>query len=129
MDLLVGNEIRDLVVVVTVAGDVDVFSAPHLRENLDRNIATGHLHLVVDLQDVTFMDSTGMGVLVNRLKLLRLHGGSVRVVCTVPRILRLFAITGLDVVLPTYETVDEAVAATHDVLQSTVDDSVPDSRE
>lgn len=109
MELTVDSRVSEPVALVTVTGDVDVYSAPRLRLHLDRNIAMGWVHLVVDLERVTFMDSTGLGVLVSRLKLARLHKGSMRVVCTVPRILRLFDITGLDDVLPRFETVQTAM--------------------
>lgn len=110
MSLTVRTEVREPVAILTVAGDVDVYSAPRLREYLDRSIVARRVHIVVDLEGVTFMDSTGLGVLVDRLKLARLHKGSLRVVCTVRRILRLFDITGLNDVLPRFETVEEAVA-------------------
>lgn len=110
MDVTVSNEAHGDVTLVTIQGDVDVYTAPALREHLDRLIATGHRHLVLDLEQVPFIDSTGLGVLVGRLKLTRLQKGSMRVVCTVPRILRVFEITGLNQVLSAYTTTDEALA-------------------
>ncbi len=110
MDVTVSNEAHGNVVLVTIRGDVDVYTAPVLREHLDRLIATGHRHLVLDLEDVPFIDSTGLGVLVGRLKLTRLQKGSMRVVCTVPRILRVFEITGLNQVLSVYAGSGDALA-------------------
>lgn len=109
MDVSVSNQERGDVVLVTIRGDVDVYTAPALREHLDRLIATGHRHLVLDLEQVPFMDSTGLGVLVGRLKLVRLQRGSLRVVCTVARILRVFDITGLNQVLSVYPDPEAAV--------------------
>ncbi len=116
MDLTVSSEIRQGVALVTVTGDVDVASAPRLAEHLDRTISAGRTYIVVDLEGVTFMDSTGLGVLVARLKLLRVLGGSMRAVCTVPRILRLFDITGLDNVLPIDATLAESIATVEAAL-------------
>ena len=67
-------------------------------------------HLVVDLQGVTFMDSTGLGVLVGRLKLVRVQDGTLKLVCTSERILKVFAITGLDKVFQIFDSIDEALA-------------------
>jgi len=64
----------------------------------------------VDLQNVTFMDSTGLGVLVGRLKLVRTHDGSLSLVCSNDRVLKVFAITGLDKVFRIYPTVEQALA-------------------
>ena len=79
-----------------VVGEIDVYTAPRLRERLDQEIEAGRHHLVVDLSGVSFMDSTGLGVLVGRLKQIRLHDGSLKLVCTHDRVLKVFVITGLD---------------------------------
>jgi anti-sigma B factor antagonist len=99
------------VTVVSVGGEIDVYTAPILREALDQQIALGHGNLIVDLDDVTFMDSTGLGVLVGRLKRVRGQAGSLRLVCTQERVLKVFKITGLDKVFAIYESLVEARAA------------------
>jgi len=109
--LTVSTSERDDVVVVTVSGEVDVYTAAQLRSALEDRIAAGQTALVVDLDDVGFIDSTGLGVLVGRLKTVRKTGGWLSVVCTNERILRLFGITGLDQVLPVHDSVDSAIAA------------------
>lgn len=111
MKLTVSTSERDDVVVVTVSGEVDVYTAPQLRSALEDRIADGRTALVIDLEDVGFIDSTGLGVLVGRLKTVRKVGGWLSVVCTSERILRLFAITGLDQVLPLHDSVESAVEA------------------
>lgn len=85
--------------VVHVSGDVDVTAAPAMREAIDATTAAGHRHLVLDLTEVTFIDSTGLGVVVGRLKSLRRDGGSLVVAAAHDRVLRVLAITGLDTVL------------------------------
>ena len=67
--------------------------------------------LVVDLTDVGFIDSTGLGVLVTTLKHVREAGGTLDVVVTSRRVLKVFALTGLDVVIPLHSTLDEALAS------------------
>ena len=64
--------------VVTVAGEVDVYTAAQLRAVLDEELGAGNARLVVDLDEVSFLDSTGLGVLVGRLKLVRNHSGWLR---------------------------------------------------
>lgn len=125
MDVTVSHQQPDDVVLVTIQGDVDVYTAPGLREHLDRLIAGGHRHLVLDLEHVPFMDSTGLGVLVGRLKRTRLQKGSMRVVCTVPRILRVFEITGLNQVLSVYDDAEEAIAQAQEHAGKDVADAVP----
>lgn len=98
--------------VVVVGGEIDVYTAPKLREQLIDLVSSGQYHLVVDMEAVEFLDSTGLGVLVGGLKRVRAHEGSLRLVCTQERILKIFRITGLTKVFPIYGTVEEAVAAT-----------------
>jgi anti-sigma B factor antagonist len=98
--------------VVVVGGEIDVYTAPKLREQLIDLVSAGNYDIVVDMENVEFLDSTGLGVLVGGLKRVRAHDGSLRLVCTQERILKIFRITGLTKVFPIHSSVDEAVAAT-----------------
>lgn len=93
--------------VVHVGGEIDVYTAPALRRELDEQINAGCRDLVVDLRNVTFMDSTGLGVLVGRLKLIRAQGGIMRVFGATERVLKVFTITGLDRVFDIVVSVDD----------------------
>ncbi len=104
------------VAVVRVHGEIDVYTAPVLREALDKHVAAGRTRFVVDLSDVSFMDSTALGVLVGRLKIVRTQEGSLRVVVVQERVRRVFAITGLDKVFPIHATVEEALTAAHETV-------------
>jgi anti-sigma B factor antagonist len=97
--------------VVHLGGEIDVYTAPLVREKLDEQIQGGRTQLVVDLTDVTFLDSTGLGVLVGRLKLTRTRGGAMRLVGTDDRVLKVFSIPGLDKVFEIHPTLDAALAA------------------
>ncbi|KAB1160996.1 STAS domain-containing protein [Micromonospora sp. DSM 115977] len=95
--------------VLEVGGEVDVYTAPRLRERLLELIDGGARHVVVDLGRVDFLDSTGLGVLVGALKRLRAAGGSFALVCDKEPLLKIFRITALDQVFPLHPTVDAAV--------------------
>ncbi len=96
MDLAITSTAQGARTVVHVGGEIDVYTAPALRRHLDEQIQRGCRDLVVDLAEVTFLDSTGLGVLVGRLKLIRSQGGIMRIVATQERVLKVFTITGLD---------------------------------
>ena len=98
--------------VVLVGGEIDVYTAPQLREKLVDLVGEQKYHLIVDMENVDFLDSTGLGVLVGGLKRVRAHDGSLQLVCTQERILKIFRITGLTKVFPIHSSVEEAVAAT-----------------
>jgi len=95
-------------VVVEIGGEIDVYTAPRLRERLIEMIAAGEKHIVVDLGRVEFLDSTGLGVLVGAHRRLRSSDGSLSVVCPHERLLKIFRITGLDNVFPIHSSVEEA---------------------
>ena len=95
--------------VVHVSGEVDVYTAPMLREELAALIDAGHTDVVVDLAEVSFMDSTGLGVLVGALKKIRTLGGELRLVIDQEKVLKIFRITALTQVFPIYPTLDEAL--------------------
>ena len=97
--------------VLQVAGEVDVYTAPMLREQIRELAAMGAVHLIADLSRVDFLDSTGLGALVGGLRRLRQAGGSLALVISTPRILRIFQITGLTKALAAQPSVADAITA------------------
>ncbi|HEX2040266.1 MAG TPA: STAS domain-containing protein [Acidimicrobiales bacterium] len=88
-------------VVVAVSGEVDAAGSESLRTRLDDVIDDeSPLSLVVDLQELTFMDSTGLGVLVHALKRMRERGGDLTLSAPSPATRKLLDISGLDRIFP-----------------------------
>ena len=112
MDLKLDHHSKDGIEIVDVEGEIDVYTAPRLRELLIELVNSRFYQLVVNMEKVEFLDSTGLGVLVGGLKRVRAHDGSLPdLVCTQERILKIFRITGLTKVFGIHDTVDEAIAA------------------
>lgn len=109
MDFTVEVSERSGRFVVTAVGELDAHTAPALQAQLSPLSQRPDVALVVDLSQVGFIDSTGLGVLVTTLKHVRESGGSLDVVVAGPRVLKVFALTGLDVVIPLHATLDEAL--------------------
>ncbi len=110
MDLTLNSRVQDGRTLLEVLGEVDVYTAPALRDRISELIDAGQHTLVVDLGGVEFLDSTGLGVLVAGLNRAKEVGGSLTLVCPQERVLKLFRITGLDEVFTVHGTVDEALA-------------------
>ena len=110
VDLKLDHHNKDGIEIVDVEGEIDVYTAPRLRELLIDLVNNSHYQLVVNMEKVEFLDSTGLGVLVGGLKRVRAHDGSLDLVCTQERILKIFRITGLTKVFGIHDTVDEAIA-------------------
>lgn len=100
--------------VVTVAGDVDLHSAPELRDRLASLSDTGARHVVVDLTECDFLDSMGLGVLLGAKKRMARDGRELHVVVSAPDVRRIFEITMLDRVLDLHATRAEALEAGRD---------------
>ena len=97
--------------VVVVAGELDLYTAPELRERLARVDEGGAERVVLDLSQVTLVDSMALGVLLGAKKRLATHAGSLDLVVSKPDIRRIFEITMLDRVFTLYASRDEALQA------------------
>lgn len=112
MDLALTSRTDGDFEIIEVGGEIDVYTAPRLREAIVAAVDAGHSRLIIDVGQVDFLDSTGLGVLVGALKRVRAEDGSLDIVCTQERILKIFQITGLDKVFGLHATIDEARSAT-----------------
>ena len=111
MDLKLGHYDKDGIEVIDAAGEIGICTAPRLHALLTDLVGTNNYQLIVDLEKVRFLDSTGLGVLAGGLKRVQAHDGSLDLVCTHEQILKIFKITGLTTVFGIHQSVDQAVAA------------------
>jgi anti-sigma B factor antagonist len=95
-------------VIVTARGEIDIATVAKLRERLFELAATGR-PLIVDLDEVSFIDSAGLAALVGAAKRAAAHGGSLQVVSARRQARQLFRVTGLDTQIPLTQTLREAV--------------------
>jgi anti-sigma B factor antagonist len=97
--------------VVAVRGEIDLFTAPELKQRLTEAIEGGKSRIVVDLSDTTFLDSTALGVLIGAVKRLRSRDGALVIVNVDQNIAKTFEITGLDQIFTILGERDAAIAA------------------
>ncbi|MEJ7628893.1 MAG: STAS domain-containing protein [Nocardioidaceae bacterium] len=108
MDLSLSTRESAGTYIVDIGGEIDVSSSSKLRERLVGLVNEGALRLVVNLEGVEFIDSTGLGVLVGILKRIRARDGSLAIVCSNDALLRVFTITGLEKVFAIYPSLEAA---------------------
>ena len=104
------EQLGDDAYVISLAGEVDLYTAPEFKQQLLEVIGQGGKQVVVDFSGTTFIDSTTLGVLVGGVKRLRTNEGQLSLVCSDRNITKIFEITGLDRVFTIYPTRDEAVS-------------------
>jgi anti-anti-sigma factor len=97
---------------VAIQGELDLSNVGDTEQTIDAAIAEHGPHLIVNMADLTFMDSTGLSVLVRVLKRARAKGGEVALVRPQGRVRRLLTVTGLLGVFPVYASVTDAARAT-----------------
>ena len=96
--------------VVSVTGEIDLFTAPEFKQRMSAPIDAGRSRLVVDLSETSFIDSSSLGVLIGAHRRLKLRGGALLVVCENEAITKTFKITGLDGVFTLAPTVEAALS-------------------
>jgi anti-sigma B factor antagonist len=96
---------------LVVHGDADLHSAPELKERLRMAVDSGATNVVLDLSDVTFIDSTSLGVLLGSMRRLREVDGQLRLVVPRPEVRRIFELTLLDRVFPLDDSRHDALEA------------------
>ncbi len=105
------EEIDEQTHVISLGGEIDLYTAPEFKERMVELIEAGKKNIVVDLSEATFIDSTTLGVLVGGVKRLRPSGGGLALVCTDQNISKIFEITGLDRVFSIQGSREDALAS------------------
>jgi anti-sigma B factor antagonist len=111
VDLALETREADGRTIVAVGGEIDVYTAPRLRDCISDLVADGHYDMLIDMEKVEFLDSTGLGVLVGGLKKVRAREGSFELICNEDRLLKIFKITGLAKVFTIHANVEDALGA------------------
>lgn len=110
MDLQIETTDRDGYTVLSPHGEIDFATGPQLKDAISERLDAGDVHLVIDLLDVEFIESTGLGALIGGRRRALALDGSLSLVCTDEQILKVFRITGLDKVFDIHGTVADATA-------------------
>jgi anti-sigma B factor antagonist len=104
------QQAHERVTVVAPKGRLDMASASSFRERVLQLVQSGSTHLVIDLGEVSFVDSSGLGAIIGGLKVARQAGGELRIARPNQQVLLVLDLTSLNRVLEPYGTVEEAVA-------------------
>jgi anti-sigma B factor antagonist len=109
MTIEIGTTIRGPATVLSVSGDIDISTAPQLLGALAALDGQARAALILDLSAVAFLDSSALGALVGAQKEIAAEGGRLTVVCSDPKVLRIFSITRLTEVIDVVSSVDDAL--------------------
>ncbi|GII85431.1 anti-sigma F factor antagonist [Sphaerisporangium siamense] len=110
MKLRLARHVYADAVVVAVEGELDLFTAPFLRDEVREAILQDGNRLVLDLEKLSFMDSSGLSVLIEAWRLATGEGGGVSLAAPQPPVARILRTTGLDRRIKVYSDVDAAIS-------------------
>lgn len=103
-------KVKGNVLICTVKGELDHHTAEEFRDFVDHGLENNPVkHLVLDLTHLSFMDSSGIGVLIGRFKKVNLRGGKVAVVNENKQVSRVFEVSGIYDIIKSYSSVSKAV--------------------
>lgn len=94
--------------ILSPQGEIDFATGPQLKDAINERLIAGDVNLVMDLEAVDFIESTGLGALIGGRRRAHALKGSLRLVCTEEQLLKIFRITGLDKVFAIYDSVEQA---------------------
>ena len=96
--------------IVSVTGELDQHKASHLREQIDLRIMHANIkNLIFDFSNLDFMDSSGIGVIIGRYKLMRATGGTVGIVTDKKSVKKLLELSGIRKIIGIYESLSDAM--------------------
>ena len=110
MDLILKYDlVNNKAAVITAIGELDTYTSPRLRQLVIELVESGHIWLIIDLSDIEFMSSTGLGVIVGALKRTHARQGGISLVAREERVVKIFRITGLSKLIKIFDEVPPAI--------------------
>lgn len=112
MDLTVSMEMERNTLIVRLAGELDHHTSDQVREKIEAELNKGIINnLIFNLEELSFMDSSGLGMMLGRYKKVRQLDGKMSLCCLKPNVYKIFELSGMFKILTVYETEDEAIKA------------------
>ncbi len=111
MDIILDTERRENAVIVNLQGEIDLYNARNFKDKINEemdDVAEG-TNLLLNMLEVKYIDSTGLGILIGIKRRIAERGGDVVLIINSERILKMFSITGLSNIFRIRETVDSAI--------------------
>ncbi len=105
------TKVRNNVLFVMLEGEIDSYSASHIREEVDRLFQINRLtHIIFDFENVTFMDSSGVGLLMGRYRTVSIGGGQVIIIKVRPEVDKIMKLSGIYKLIKNYTDEKDALA-------------------
>ena len=112
LDLQIKLREEDSVPIIDLIGEIDVYTYPQLNESINKLISSNKYQIIVNMEKVRYIDSTGLGVLASSANKIAAQEGALHIICTQPQIKKIFIVSGLlEKNFKLYEKESEALVA------------------
>ncbi|WP_458407273.1 STAS domain-containing protein [Anaerotignum sp.] len=104
---------KNKTIIILISGEIDHHTSKELRRQTESALAQmGGRNIVFGFENVNFMDSSGIGMMIGRYKQLQALGGRIAIACANEKVLQIIKLSGLERLLPTFESIEEALSYT-----------------
>ncbi len=108
--MIMTNSLVQRNLVIQIEGDIDHHSAALIKQKIDKEFSRAQAkNIIFDFSKVTFMDSSGIGMIIGRYKLLEASGGTLLIASINPEVSKIFELSGLKKIIKTCESVEQAI--------------------
>ncbi|MCB1147226.1 MAG: STAS domain-containing protein [Leptospiraceae bacterium] len=101
---------RDSIIILDIQGEIDLYNAPEIKDTIQRLIEQQKYNIIINLEKVSYIDSSGIGALISSLSNLKKYQGGLKIINVYASVKKVFELTKLTSFFEIYESEDEAVA-------------------
>jgi anti-sigma B factor antagonist len=99
------------IIILDIDGEIDLYNAPEIKDTIKKEMDAGHKKIVINLEHVSYIDSSGIGALISSLSNLKKIGGGLKIIHVYESVRKVFELTKLTSFFEIYDSEDEAIAA------------------
>ena len=107
----ISSRVRGDVVILDISGEIDLYNAPEIKDIVNKLIEQKKYSVVINLKEVTYIDSSGIGALISSLSNLKKYQGGLKIINVFASVKKVFELTKLTSFFEIYDSEDEAVKA------------------
>ncbi len=101
----------DGIILLDIDGEIDLYNAPEIKDTIKKEMDAGHKKIIINLENVSYIDSSGIGALISSLSNLKKIGGGLKIIHVYESVRKVFELTKLTSFFEIYDSEDEAIAA------------------
>lgn len=107
----ISSQIKGEIVILDISGEIDLYNAPEIKDIINKLIEQKKYNVIINLKEVTYIDSSGIGALISSLSNLRKYQGGLKIINVFASVKKVFELTKLTSFFEIYDSEDEALSS------------------